>query len=85
MDFLIHFFQNFFEDREFFEFRIEGENGLCFEAGLLDQFYISEILHRAVGDAGLAGAEKLAGAADFEIIFREFEAIFGIDQGAESL
>ena len=85
MNLPIHFFQSFLEDREFFEFGVEGEDTLCFEAGLLDELDVAEVLHRAVGDAGLAGSEELAGAADFEIIFREFEAVFGIDQGAESL
>ena len=85
MDFLIHFFQSFSQDWEFFEFGIKSEDTLRFEAGLLDEFDVSEILHRAVGDAGLACAEELAGTADLEIFFGEFEAVFGIDQSAESL
>ena len=85
MHFLIHFFQSFPQDGEFFEFWVEGKDGLRFEAGLLDEFHIAEILHRAVGDAGLAGSQKLARTADFEIFFGQFESVFGIDEGLESL
>jgi len=85
MNFLVYFCQSFLEDRKFFELRVEGENALRFETRLLDQFYVTQVLHRAVGDAGLAGAEELSRAADFEVIFGEFEAVFGIDQGVESL
>ena len=85
MHFLVHFFQSFPQDREFFEFGVESEDGLGFEAGLLNEFDIAEVLHRVVGAAGLLGSQKLAGAADFEILFRQFETVFGFDQRVEPL
>ena len=85
MHFLIHFFQSFPQDREFFEFGVEGEDRLGFEAGLLNEFDVAEILHRAVGNAGLARSQKLAGAAYFKILFGQFETVFGIDERFESL
>ena len=82
---LVHFFQSFPQDREFFKFWVESKDRLRFEAGLLDESDVTQILHGAVGDSGLARSQKLSRAADLKILFGEFEAIFGINQSAESL
>ena len=58
--------------------------GEGFPAGLLQEFAIAE----RVGDveaegAGLAGAEKFAGAAELEIGFGDFKAVGGAHHGFE--
>ena len=62
-----------------------GGEGEGFAAGEFEEFAIAQ----GVGDveaevAGLAGAEKLAGAAEEEIGFGDFEAIGGTHHGFEA-
>ena len=62
-----------------------GGQGEGFAAGEFEEFLIAQ----RVGDveaevAGLAGAEKFAGAAEEEIGFGDFEAVGGANHGFEA-
>ena len=62
-----------------------GGQGEGFAAGKFEEFAVAE----GIGDveaevAGLAGAEKFAGAAEEEIGFGDFEAVGGAHHGFEA-
>jgi hypothetical protein len=57
-----------------------------FHLGQLKQLAVAEqVGHAKVGQAGLARAEELAGAAQVEIQLRQLKAVLGADHGVEPL
>ena len=61
-----------------FEVGIGGDKSRRFSASGFDQLDIFQCFHRDVGDAPLLAAREFARAAEREIVFGEFEAVFRV-------
>ena len=77
MDPFFESFQLFDEERVGIEGRVLPENSLCFRVGYFYQLHIGEIFHRDIRESALADAEETSRSAEFQIFFRDFEAIIG--------
>src|SRR5229473_8261563 len=65
--------------------RVVGGQSEGFAAGEFEEFAVAQGIGNVEAEvAGLAGAEKFAGAAEEEIGFGDFETVGGADHGLEA-
>ncbi len=64
---------------------VSVEDAGGFVAGVDEDVFVNEAGHFEVGEAALTGAEEVAGAAELEVDFGEFEAIVMLFDGFEAL